>query len=575
MIRMIDQHNHALPTAPVVIHIEPIITDAMIALDFMDRGNSEIQYETYWTADRTEKAERTDYRPSITPRPTHLKGKEESYPEALTKLQYYDAINSNPDMTASASGEIRECYVSVKLNKDGTINLHSNIDNRFPLENIKPPFRLKSGQVIKGKGKTFTTNDGETIECLQVDNDHYKINNDETSQFHRSVYFNYYELDDNRPPPINNILCEAEEIAQQTEREQADIYIKDRITDLFTLPPEYDISQQDEYIKHDITDKRDAFIYASEEYQPVPGGVLQKTENIGRHPQDQDIYDVRFFMTQLGLNEDNARLVKDWTRNVIGFDPKLTKHWIEKYKLDLKIGTRESFQEIKRLSDSLEELSDSYQDNNSLDLDPTADMQNAIENLKDLDNREMRNLMETARRHGIDAQVKEIILDQFTPPTPDRRDERPHNINLTMKPETDDLPERFAGIKTLDPRTDNFGNWIADILDYQFIDSENWRLYDYDDERIQSHGNFDKWHRIDDPKVKPTSDELKEIIRIEKGIPKIHEMGLTKTEVSEIDETDNPTPTHEIARIMQKIYGTRPIPKAETERLKRNAGNFL
>ena len=589
MIRMIDNTNTVLAQS-----IAPVFQVDITAIDFAIRGNADL---TGITPD-----------PQPEPKPlAPINAKTEAHPEALTKLDWEEMIaHDNPDLHSARS--IRQCFVSILVNNDNTIDIFSDIDNRFPLRKQPLPLKLKSGQVIRGIGKTWKDREtGKLRECLQIDNEHFLIPTDETGK-RKPVYFHYYELsDDTHHLPkdadqLDDVLSPfilQERIEAQAQREKADPYIKPRISDIFLLSDEYDISQQD-YHARNLTTK-ECHIYASDQYEPVAGGVLEKVETIttdngiypkhygydketneqshnSRHPSDQDAYDTRYFMTQLQLNETNAELVKTWTLKVCQENQALINEYMEKYKADLKAHSRETFKEIKRLHDSLVELEESYQDNEPI-ATPTDEMQDAITELADLDNNEIKTLLNTAdeadqttqprkvrkdnftnwtsdiirlafqeesetirnarKRHnpkyqnrhsifykiptftrkkektqpavdkdelkGMIAEAKiasdptrqhEAHARQFTPTTPDRRAERPHNSRYTMQVE--DLPK------------DSQGNYDDDNLPTN---------YRYDD--IASYGNFTTHVRLSNDIVKPTAEELKEIIRHQQGFQKI------------------------------------------------------
>ena len=544
MIRMIDNINNQI----IPINIEaprPINTETTEALEFAHRGNLNA----------------TDWKAKPQPKPKSLPlidGKVEAHPEALTKLQYADALGiqspeyteipptmqerndnphpifasrasihypnpaqinlfdnlaepiqpakrTNPNMNASSS--VRQCYMTIKLHENGTIDIRSKLDNRFPLFDLSLPFKLKSGQIID-KGKVFTI-DSEKIECLAVDNQHHKIND------RREVFFWYYELSDNPIRPLADYFTEQEELMDESEREKHDPFREWQLADIFLMDDELDISQQDEHAK--TLTINEAWDYCQDSHEPIGGKILEKHINTGlsNDQDDKNIADIRYFMTQLRLPQEAATRVRNWTRTVIGYDQDLTNEWILRFKGELKDDTaqspREACELIKHLADELDKMEADYQDDNP----PTADyeeVEDAITELSNLDNDSINSLLNTADQAGIDRdELKGIIVEakiandptrsheaharQFTPTTPNRLIERPHNINLTMKPDTDDLPETYEAVKTLDPRTDNLSNWINDIMQYAFIAStENKGLID--DDSLAANGDDYGYHPV-------------------------------------------------------------------------------
>ena len=490
MIRMIDNINNQI----IPINIEPprpINIETTKALEFSHRGNDNITGITTTPQPKPQ---------SIQP----IDSKTEAHPEALTKLQYHEALGlqttppvdipdtfterngddhpmfnsrasinypnpaqinlfeniANPRTTPkptnhnmNASSSVRQCYMTVKLHENGTIDIRSKLDNRFPLFDLPTPFKLKSGQIID-KGKVFTI-DGEKIECLAVDNQHHKIND------RREVFFWYYELSDTPQRTLNDFFTEQEELMDESEREKADDFREWQLADIFLMDDELDISQQDEHAK--TLTINEAWDYCQDSHEPVAGKILEKHENVGlsNDPDDRETADIRYFMTQLRLPQEAATRVRNWTRTVIGYDEKLTAEWILRFKGELKDevadSPRTACELIKHLAEELDAMEADYQDYNPI-ATATDELDDAIAELTNLDNDGINSLLNTADQAGVDRdELKGIIVEakiandptrsheaharQFTPATPDRRDERPHDISLTMQAAADNYPD--------------------------------------------------------------------------------------------------------------------------------------
>ena len=463
--------DSVIPVAPQYPKLQPVITDGIAKLDYYHRGNDQTK---------------PTYRPPTTPEP--IDARTEAHPEALTQLQWDEAIGkpepdtifygeeyhphpnqlhllpkptlppaprpTNKDMDSAAG--VRPCYMTIALNSDDTITIRSNLDNRFPMENVKTPLRLKSGQTIKGK-KLYTPRNSDTEKTyLIIDDEWYRLT--PTENGFKPLFFWYYELTEKPQPPLADFFTEQDEIQTSTTREKEDEFREWQLADTFNLPEEYDISQMDEATRELSTS--DKWIFADDMFETTGGKVLEKHINTGlsKDPDDRKAADIRFAKTSLpGFSlEQSTQIIED-IRLVVDDNEKLTKQYLSSIKTEKRHNCYDTRDELKRLADSIREMESSYQDDTEI-ATATDEMQDAITELGDLDNKEIEKLLEAGEDRGIDRdELKGIIVEakiandptrsheaharQFNPPTPQRRDERPHDVSSTMQAAADDYNE--------------------------------------------------------------------------------------------------------------------------------------
>ena len=525
--------DSVIPVETEYPKLRPVITDGIAKLDYRFRGNDQTK-PTYRPPTYTLpiKAKENAYpecitqlqyhdglgipfyrvgvAPEPTPKPAHIfiiarffdyfvallnKDKTEPEPIAIAS-EYYPHPNqlhllekptppperrpTNKDMNSAAG--VRQCYMTITLNADDTITIRSNLDNRFPMENVKTPLRLKSGQVIKGKKIYTSKTDFIERSYIIIDNDWYRLTPTETG--FKPLFFWYYELTDKPQPPLADFLTEQDEIQTSATREKNDPFREWQLADTLSIPEEYDISQMDEATKElTLFEKYD---FASDNYELAPGKVIEKHIKAGlpNDPDDRKAADVRFAKTSLpGFTLEQAETIITDIRLIVDDNEALTKQYLSSIKAEAEIHCYDTIKEIARLADGLRELENSYQDDTPIDT--------TIEQLAALDDGEIAILIGQADKFGIDRdELVEIITEAQIANDPTRSHEaharqfsinqpqiRPHDVSLTMQAAANEYKtERDYSFIIQKPRfirQNSWSNFMADLLSSAYLDPNN------------------------------------------------------------------------------------------------------